>query len=131
MTKRILLAGHCGPDCSHLQIVVHKALPGAQVARADDRESLDAAVAAGADLVLLNRQRGHGFGDALAVDLIRELRPLYPQTVWMVVSNYAEAQDAAVAAGAARGFGKRELGSQRTAQLLREAVGFAAASRAT
>jgi hypothetical protein len=48
----------------------------------------------------------------------------------MLVSNYAEAQAAAVAAGAVPGFGKREIGQPRVAQLIREALGLASPARA-
>ena len=40
----------------------------------------------------------------------------------MLVSNYHDAQQAAVAVGAVPGFGKRELGTPKAAQLLREAL---------
>jgi hypothetical protein len=40
----------------------------------------------------------------------------------MLVSNYADAQQAAVAAGALPGFGKRELGTPRVSQLIRDAL---------
>jgi hypothetical protein len=41
----------------------------------------------------------------------------------MLVSNYADAQADAVKAGALPGFGKRELGSPKVVQLLKEALG--------
>jgi hypothetical protein len=41
----------------------------------------------------------------------------------MLVSNYPDAQAAAVAAGAVPGFGKREIGTPRVAQVIREALG--------
>jgi len=40
----------------------------------------------------------------------------------MLVSNYPEAQAAAVAEGALPGFGKREIGTPRVGELLREAL---------
>jgi hypothetical protein len=40
----------------------------------------------------------------------------------MLVSNYPDAQAAAVAAGALPGFGKRELGSARIPELIRSAL---------
>jgi hypothetical protein len=41
----------------------------------------------------------------------------------MLVTNYKEHQDAAVAAGAVRGFGKLEYGEPRTLQTLRSFLG--------
>ncbi len=41
----------------------------------------------------------------------------------MLVSNYEEAQEAAVEAGALNSFGKRELGTPKVKELLRAAIG--------
>jgi len=40
----------------------------------------------------------------------------------MLISNFPEAQDHAVAAGALRGFGKTQLYNDSTAKLLRQAI---------
>jgi hypothetical protein len=60
--------------------------------------------------------------------VIKLLGRSYPHTKFMLVSNYPDAQAAAVAAGALPGFGKREIGQPRVAQLIREALGVAAAA---
>ena len=57
-----------------------------------------------------------------AVDVIKYLSGNYPTLKMILVSNYSDAQSAAVAAGALPGFGKRELGSQRVVNLLKEAL---------
>jgi hypothetical protein len=57
--------------------------------------------------------------------VIKIFRGSYPTTRFMLVSNYPEAQAAAVAAGGVPGFGKREIGQPRVAQLIREALGVA------
>jgi hypothetical protein len=54
--------------------------------------------------------------------MIRWLRGQFPQLRMMLISNYAEAQRAAVDAGAMEGFGKREIGSAKVARMLRAAV---------
>ena len=56
------------------------------------------------------------------VALIRKIRASYPAIKTMLVSNYAEAQAAAVAEGALPGFGKREIGTPRVNELLRNAL---------
>jgi len=56
------------------------------------------------------------------VALIRRLRASYPNVKTMLVSNYPDAQQAAVQAGALPGFGKRELGSPRVPELIRAAL---------
>jgi hypothetical protein len=40
----------------------------------------------------------------------------------MLVSNHPDAQAAAIAAGAAPGFGKRQIGTPRVAEVLRQAL---------
>jgi len=79
-------------------------------------------VSDGVDLLLLNRELDYGFTDRRGVDMIRRLRPQHPQLRFMLVSNYADAQQSAIAAGAMPGFGKREIGSPRVSQVLREAL---------
>jgi hypothetical protein len=75
------------------------------------------------DLILFNRELGYGFDPDQGADAIRMLRPTLPNVKMMLISNYPDAQQEAVAAGALPGFGKRELGSPRVLQLLREALG--------
>ncbi len=122
MSKRVLLVGHCGPDSTYLRMSVKAALGAAEIASADDRTELQAELEKGADLILFNREVGYGFEPSTGVDLIRELKPKYPTTRMMLVSNFPEAQAAAVAAGAVPGFGKRELGTPKVKKLLQDGV---------
>jgi two-component system chemotaxis response regulator CheY len=122
MPKKIVLVGHCGPDSSYLRITVGKACPGAQVLAADDDATLGRHLGDGVDLLLLNRQLDYGFDESEGVDLLKRLRAIYPNLKAMLVSNYPDAQAAAVAEGALPGFGKRELGSPRVAALIRDAL---------
>jgi two-component system, chemotaxis family, chemotaxis protein CheY len=131
MSKKVVLVGHCGPDSSFLRMAVSSADRGITVSMADDTRELNAALESGVDLVLLNRELGWGFEQSLGVDVIKGLGRMYPQTRFMLVSNYADAQAAAVAAGGVAGFGKREIGQPRVAQLIREALGVATAPAKT
>jgi hypothetical protein len=74
------------------------------------------------DLILFNRELGYGFDEDGGVDIIKWLRPNYPSLKMMLVSNYADAQRDAIAAGALPGFGKREIGSSRVTEMLRDAL---------
>jgi CheY-like chemotaxis protein len=122
MSKKVALVGHCGPDSSYLKMAVSKSGAGVQVLSADDDQQLKRVLDGGVDLLLLNRQLDFGFDEQEGVDLIKRLRTAYPQIKTMLVSNYPDAQAAAVAAGALPGFGKREIGSPRVSELLREAL---------
>jgi two-component system chemotaxis response regulator CheY len=120
--KQVVLVGHCGPDSSFLRMAVSSASRGISVHAADDEQELDSYLAKGVDLLLLNRELGWGFDQTEGVEVIRALRPKHPNLKMILVSNYPEAQAAAVAVGALPGFGKRELGSPRVAQLIRDAL---------
>ena len=123
MGKKVALVGHCGPDSSFLRIAVSRAGKDVQVLSADDGRELNRVLEQGVDLLLFNRQLDFGFDDDEGVSVIRKLRPHYPNVKMMLVSNYPEAQAAAVAEGALPGFGKRELNSPKVADLIREALG--------
>lgn len=123
MSKKVALVGHCGPDSSFLRIAVSRAAGQAKVLSADDSQSLKRVLDAGVDLLLLNRQLDFGFDEDEGVEVIRKLRPMYPNVKMMLVSNYPDAQAAAVAEGALPGFGKRELNSPKVAELIRAALG--------
>lgn len=122
MSKKIALVGHCGPDSSYLRIAASKAGKHVAVSSVGSNEDLAALLGGGVDLLLVNRQLDGDFPDGDGVELIRRLRSEHAQVRTMLISNYPDAQAAAVAAGALPGFGKRELGSARVTQLLRGAL---------
>lgn len=123
MSKKVALVGHCGPDSSFLKIAVSRAAGQAKVVSADDAGSLQRLLDDGVDLLLLNRQLDFGFDEGEGVEVIRNLRPKYPHVKMMLVSNYPDAQAAAVAEGALPGFGKREVNSPKVAEMIRSALG--------
>jgi two-component system chemotaxis response regulator CheY len=122
MPKKVALVGHCGPDSSFLRIAVSRVDRDIQVVAVDDDSDLKRVLDDGVDLLLLNRQLDYGFDEEEGVALIRRLRAAYPHVKTMLVSNYPDAQASAVAQGALPGFGKRDMGSPRLAELLREAL---------
>jgi hypothetical protein len=122
MPKKIALVGHCGPDSSFLRIAVSKAERDAMILSIDDDSDLKRALDDGVDLLLLNRQLDYGFDTHEGVTLLKKIRSKYPAVKAMLVSNYADAQAAAVAEGALPGFGKRDIGSPRVNELLRDAL---------
>ena len=127
--KKVVLVGHCGADSSYLRIaVVSAGVAGAAVVAADDQEALEVALQNGAELVLINRVLDWGFDEQEGVALLARLRHTHPLVKIMLVSNYPDAQQAAVAAGALPGFGKREIGSNRVKELLKNALSQANAS---
>jgi len=122
MPKKVVLVGHCGPDSSYLRMSVQRAVTDVVVSMADDDKDLATLISGGVDLLLVNRTLDYGFTSEGGAELIKHLRLENPALKAMLVSNYPEAQAEAVAAGAMPGFGKRELGSPRVTQLLRDAL---------
>jgi len=131
MPKKVALVGHCGPDSSYLRMTVGKAGRDIQVLSADDDDELRRLLEAGVDLLLLNRQLDFGFDEREGVALIRRLRQAYPHVKTMLVSNYPDAQQAAVLAGALPGFGKREIGTPRVPEMIRAALADAGDDKPT
>ncbi|MCA9178220.1 MAG: hypothetical protein KDB14_27335 [Planctomycetales bacterium] len=115
MADSILSVGNCGYDngqlgrllagiCDHLVQTAHTA---------------DEALALAADcrLVLVNRVFDRT-GES-GVEFVRRVKELHPEVPVMLISNYADAQAAAEAAGAMPGFGKSELGDSALLDRLR------------
>jgi two-component system chemotaxis response regulator CheY len=125
--KKILLVGHCGPDSSFLRLTIKKAAKEAEILSADDGAGLTKILeTTDVDLVLFNRELGYGFEPDMGVEMIRVLRQTQPNLKMILVSNYPEAQQAAEAAGALPGFGKKELGTPRVTDLIRDTLGMTA-----
>ena len=130
MPKRVALIGHCGPDSSYLRLAVTRAQKDVKVVMADDAEELQRVIDEGVDLLLFNRVLDYGFSEDEGVAVMRGLRAKHPELKMMLVSNYPESQAEAVAAGALPGFGKREIGTPRVTELIREALAGTAAQKA-
>ena len=93
-------------------------MPGSSILFPNDDEEFQSALRVGADLVLFNRELDGFFTYDSGVEYIRAMKKAHPHVKTMLISNYADAQAAAVAAGAVPGFGKRQLGSKEVVALL-------------
>lgn len=122
MTAKIIgLVGHCGPDAYMLRSAVKYAIAGSDVQMLNDDDAVDRAIESGASLLLINRVLDGGFDHSEGVELVRKLKASHPGVKTMLISNYSDAQAAAVTAGALDGFGKSEVGSPKMKQRLAEA----------
>lgn len=99
-------------------------MPAAEVLRVDDDAALTAAISNGDEraLLLVNRVLDGEFADAGGIELIARVRAAHPTVRAILVSNYPDAQYAAVHAGALPGFGKREIGSAKVLELIRNGL---------
>lgn len=120
--KRVLDVGNCGPD--HAAIERLLARFDCEVLQADGASDAMAALrAGGVDLVLVNRKLDMDYSDG--IEVIRQIKadPEAGKTPVMLLTNYAEHQDAAEKIGALRGFGKLEYGAPETIQRLEAVLG--------
>jgi hypothetical protein len=121
MAKRILLVGHCNVDGPRLQQEVSSLVRGAEVVRVNSDADLRQQCDQGADLLLVNREP-LGFQDS-GLDLVKQVRGEYPGSKCILVSDYADAQEQAEAAGALPGFGKSDIGSPKFSDTVQRALG--------
>ncbi len=118
--NRVVLVGHCGADSWSLTRAVRDALGDMDVATANNTSELDAL--AGPDaLLLVNRVLDGRFDVADGIDLIGQVTSCDDAGPAMLISNYDDAQAEAESAGAVRGFGKSDVSSPATGELLRAA----------
>lgn len=114
MPKQVLDVGNCGPDHASITRFFQSNFD-CRVDQADQAADALAKVRAKAeagepyDLVVVNRKLDIDYSDG--IEVIKQLKadPQIAGAPVMLITNYAEHQDAAEAAGAVRGFGKLEL----------------------
>lgn len=118
MPKQVLDVGQCGPDHATIRRYLSRHFD-CEISKADTGEVALALLKSEAfDLVLVNRKLDIDYSDGL--DVIRRIKsdPANAAVPVMLVTNYPEHQDAAVAAGAIRGFGKLEYDKPETFERL-------------
>lgn len=123
MSKRVLSVGQCGVDHAALSAMLENNF-GAEVVPAET--AADALVALGHekfDLVVVNRKLDADYSDGL--EIIRRIKadPQLAATPCMLVTNYPEHQQAAIAAGAEPGFGKLAYDRPETREQLARFLG--------
>ena len=119
---RVLDVGQCDMDHGNITQLLTTAF-GATVDRAHSaKEALEAVTSTEYDLVLVNRvfdadgSEGLGFIEQTQQEKATRNVPV------MLVSNFDDAQESAIALGAVRGFGKADLHEKATIDLLAAAL---------
>jgi len=116
-TRRVLSVGQCDLDHGNISRELRERY-GCEVVRARTADDALAALKGGGlDLVLVNRVFDADGGSGLA--LVEQVRGVPV----MLVSNFADAQEQAVAAGAVPGFGKAALTAPQTHERLGKYLG--------
>ena len=123
MVKRVLDVGQCVPDHAAIRRLLETNFPVNVVQAHDLSDALQQLRAAKFDLVLINRKLDSDYSDGMEILTRIKADPELAETPVMLVTNYPEHQQAAVAAGAEPGFGKNELRSPETMARLRSVLG--------
>jgi len=123
MSKRVLSVGQCNVDHAAIRSLVEGNFTAHVVPAATADEALAAVAKDKFDLVLVNRKLDADYTDG--IEIIRQIKadPATAATPCMLVTNYAEHQQAAVAAGAEPGFGKLAYGQPETRERLARFLG--------
>ncbi len=103
-----------------LRSAIRSLVPDAEVVMVDDEASLKDQLAS-ADLALVNRVLDGRFESDDGIGLIASLSPQAGAKL-MLVSNFADAQSRAEAAGALPGFGKSDMRSEETRRRIEAAL---------
>ena len=116
----VALVGHCGFDSGSLRRMATTAFPDAKVTMVSDDDTLQK-LRNPQTLLLVNRVLDGRFSAATGVELIAAqcAGDAAPQA--MLVSNYADAQQSALDAGALPGFGKNDVSDPGILDRLRTA----------
>jgi len=123
MPKRVLDVGQCDPDHGAIRRML-EANFDVTITRAKLPDDAIAQLYAGKyDLVLINRKLDEDYSDG--VEILKQIKadPVLASVPVMIVTNYPEHQEAAVALGAEYGFGKAELGVSQTVERLENFLG--------
>jgi len=123
MPKRVLDVGQCGPDHATIQSYLKRNF-GCEVVQTHGAEdTLEQLKNSCVDLVLVNRKLDADYSDG--VEIVRQIKAdaKIAEVPVMLVTNYPEHQEAAVAAGAVLGFGKLEFGKPETRARLAAILG--------
>lgn len=121
--KRVLDVGNCDPDHAAITAFFQSNFDvemGRAKLPADAMEQLKASPY---DLVVINRKLDEDYSDG--IEIIKQMKadPDTQAVPVMLVTNLPEHQEAAVAEGALRGFGKLEYNDPAAIDRVREVIG--------
>jgi len=120
--KQFVLVGHCAMDRFQLKRTVKRALGNtATTAHVNDTAKLDKAINPDS-VLLINRQLDGRFDTLNGIELIGQLNQHDNPPAMLLISNFPDAQQQAVQAGALPGFGKSQLHEPATAVILKSAA---------
>ncbi len=114
MPKRVLDVGNCVPDHAAIRGMLERNYQADVVQAHGPDDALAELRKQPFDLVLVNRKLDQDYSDGL--DIIKSIKAdaKLAAVPCMLITNYPDQQQAAMAVGAEHGFGKKELHSGQT-----------------
>lgn len=115
MKKQVLMLGNCVPDHAAIRRMITQNFSAELLQTHHAEDTLELLRKQPVDLVLVNRKLDADYSDGLAViEQMTKSDAQLAKIPVMLVTNYADHQQQAVAAGAEWGFGKLALGDRET-----------------
>lgn len=118
MTKRVLDVGNCGPDFGTMTRFLTENFDCTVDQAHGPEDTIEKLHEASYDLVLVNRKLDRDYSEGMEILKRIKADSQIASTPVMIVTNFEEHQDAAVALGAERGFGKLQYGEPETLEKL-------------
>ncbi|MBB3207692.1 CheY-like chemotaxis protein [Rhodopirellula rubra] len=119
MVKTLVDCGNCGPDFNSIRQMVTSNFEATVLQTHGADDTVELLRKRKVDLVTVNRKLDRDYSDGL--EIIKKIKsdPEIGNVPVMLVTNYDEHQQAAVAEGATYGFGKLEIGNEGTIEKLK------------
>jgi len=123
MTKKVLDVGNCGPDLATITRFLTSNFDCVVEQAHGPEDTLNKLRAGSYDLVTINRKLDRDYTDGIEILKAIKADAEISSVPVMIVTNLPEHQDAAVALGAERGFGKLEYELPGTLEKLTSILG--------
>jgi len=123
MSKRVLDVGNCGPDLATITRFLTSNFDCTVEQAHGPEDTLSKLRAGSYDLVTINRKLDRDYTDGAEILKAIKADAEISSVPVMIVTNLPEHQDAAVALGAERGFGKLEYELPETLEKLTSILG--------
>ena len=125
--KTVLDVGNCNPDHAASTAMLKRHFQ-VEILRADQHsDMLNCLGSQPVDLILINRKLDIDYSDGIEILRYLKSNSNYASIPVMLITNYPEHQQQAMALGAELGFGKLELNKPETHQKLAKVLGTSAA----
>ena len=130
MAKTVVDCGNCGPDYNAIRQMVQANFEAVVLQTHGLEDTLDLLAQREVNLITVDRKLDRDYTDGMEVVRGIKADPRFSSIPVMLVTNYEEHQQAAMAEGAVQGFGKLTVRDPHTIELLQKHLGTSKATSA-